>query len=361
VVEESVMSNLIRFGWSPLRADQFAALGDEGLRPARVVAEHRGEFALQDENGDLRGSVTGTLRRLAFERRALPAVGDWVGIRGSGRGGPAAIDAILPRHGVVSRKVAGDRVQEQVVAANVDVLFLVMGLDGNYNLRRIERAVALAHESGARPVVLLTKADLVDDPTDATLKVRAAAPGVAVHAVSARTATNLDAVEAELVAGETTALLGSSGVGKSTLLNRLCDEDRQGTAAVRASDSKGRHTTTARELFVLPGGALLIDTPGLREVQLWADEASVEQAFPDILEQARGCRFRDCRHDQEPGCAVRAALATGDLPPEREASHRKLLRELRHLELQKDERARIDEARRVRALHRNARKHRPRE
>ncbi|MGH9887248.1 MAG: ribosome small subunit-dependent GTPase A, partial [bacterium] len=355
-------SNLDRHGWNPERAAQLAALGVEGLRPARVVVEHRGAYELQGEEGALRGEASGRLRRLAVQRRDLPAVGDWVGLRTTGLGGLAAIDAILPRHGIVSRKATGERAEEQVVAVNVDVLFVAMGLDANYNLRRLERAVTLAYESGARPVVLLTKSDLAGDELLARLEeTKVAAPGVPVLAISATRDEGIAEVEAHLVAGETVALIGSSGVGKSTLLNRLCGAERQTTGPVRAEDAKGRHTTTARELVVLPGGALLVDTPGLREVQLWAEDASVARTFTDVLAHAEACRFRDCRHDQEPGCAVRAALFTGELAPEREASHRKLVRELRHLELRQDERARLEEARRVRVLHRNARRHHPRE
>jgi ribosome biogenesis GTPase / thiamine phosphate phosphatase len=317
---------------------------------------------LQGEQGELRGELSGGLRRQATRRRDLPAVGDWVAVRSTGSSGPAAIDAFLPRHGIVSRRASGDPTDEQLVAVNVDVLFVAMGLDGNYNLRRLERALTLAHESGARPVVLLTKADLAGD-TLAALKDEAqhAAGSLPVHAISAATGQGIAEVLGHLVPGETVALIGSSGVGKSTLLNRLCGQERQHTQPVSDEAARGRHTTTARELVVLPNGALLLDTPGLREVGLWADEGALERTFADVLELAQTCRFRDCQHEQEPGCAVRAALAAGVLTPEREASHRKLQREMRHLELQRDERARLEESRRVRALHRNARRHRPRE
>jgi ribosome biogenesis GTPase / thiamine phosphate phosphatase len=357
-------SNLDRYGFSPERAAQLAALGMSDVRPARVVVEHRGAFVLQGEEGEFRGEVSGALRRRAASRRDLPAVGDWVAVRTAGLDGKglAAIDGILPRHGVVSRRASGDPTNEQLVAVNVDVLFVAMGLDGNFNLRRLERALTLAHESGARPVVLLTKSDLAGDAlAGRASEAQEAAAGVPVHAVSVPTGHGISAVESHLVSGETVALIGSSGVGKSTLLNRLCGEERQHTQAVSDAAARGRHTTTARELVVLPGGALLLDTPGLREVGIWADEGSLERTFGDVLALAADCRFRDCRHDKEPGCAVRTALAKGGLTPEREASHRKLQRELRHLELQRDERARLEESRRVRALHRNARRHHPRE
>ena len=355
------MSNLIRYGWSAARALTFEPLGALDLVPARVVAEHRGAFVLQSDGGELRGELSGRLRKAARVRADLPAVGDWAGIRLAPGKGLAAIDALLPRHGVVSRKVPGEQAVEQLVAVNVDRLLVVMGLDGNYNLRRLERALTLAQESGARPVVVLTKADLADDLPRRVAETQEAAGDAAVVPVSVRRDSGLEHLAVHLVPRETVALLGSSGVGKSTLLNRLCGEERQATGPVRAADSKGRHTTSARQLVVLPNGALLIDTPGLREMQLWADEASVDRAFADVLERAAACRFRDCRHEQEPGCAVLAAVQGGTLDPEREASHRKILRELRHLETQQDERARLEESRRVKAIHRSARKHRPRE
>jgi ribosome biogenesis GTPase / thiamine phosphate phosphatase len=355
-------SNLERYGFTPVRAAQLAALGLPDLNPARVVVEHRGAFLLQGGDGELRGEISGTLRRQATRRRDLPAVGDWVAARGAGMDAMAVIDAILPRHGIVSRRASGDPTNEQVVAVNVDVLFVAMGLDGNFNLRRLERALTLAYESGARPVVLLTKSDLAGDALSVrTSEAQRAASNVPVHAISAATGQGISDVTHYLVPGETVALIGSSGVGKSTLLNRLCGEERQPTQPVSDAFARGRHTTTARELVVLPGGALLLDTPGLREVGIWADEESLARTFGDVLELAAQCRFRDCRHDQEPGCAVRAALAAGGLTPEREASYGKLVRELRHLERQRDERARLDESRRVRALHRRARRRHPRE
>ncbi len=355
------MANLDRYGWSAARALAFAPLGEQGLLPARVVAEHRGAFVLQADSGELRGEISSRLRKAARGRADLPAVGDWAGIRVAEGAGKASIDAILARHGVVSRKSPGEPAAEQIVAVNVDRLLVVMGLDGNYNLRRLERALTLAHESGAQPVVVLTKADLVDDLPHRIAETQVAAGDAPIVAVSAREELGLESLAVHLVPRETVALLGSSGVGKSTLLNRLCGEERQATGPVRAADSKGRHTTSARQLVVLPTGALLIDTPGLREMQLWADEATVDRAFADVLERAADCRFRDCRHEQEPGCAVLAAVAGGTLDPEREASHRKIRRELRHLETQQDERARLEETRRTKAIHRSARKHRPRE
>jgi len=304
----------------------------------------------------------GTLRREAQSGGLLPAVGDWVVLAEAvPTSGPAIIERILPRRSAISRKVKGKAAQVQVIAANVDTVFLVTGLDGDFNPRRIERALVAVWDTGARPVVVLTKSDLTSDVADKVQTVQALAANVAVHAVSAREAVGLEALAAYRVHGSTIALLGSSGAGKSTLVNRLLGWDRQDTGDVREHDSRGRHTTTKRELIVLPEGGILVDTPGLRELQLWEGEGGLDAVFSDVTAEAGACRFRDCSHTEEPGCAVRAAWAAGGVTPERVESYRKLQRELAHVATLRDERTEIERKRQDKVLHRAARKHQPRE
>ncbi|MEM9598692.1 MAG: GTPase RsgA, partial [Acidobacteriota bacterium] len=262
-------SILDAFGWSPDLAEAFEhhlqTHPHPVPRPARVISASREVYRVQTPSGERPARASGRLRAAG----ELPAIGDWVAVDGDD--GEARIHAVLPRRTRLSRKVAGGRTEEQVVAANVDVVFLVMGLDGDFNLRRLERFAVMAWASGAEPVVLLTKADLADDVPRRLHQAGAAAPGMPVYAVSALAGEGLDAVRAHLAPGRTVALIGSSGVGKSTLVNRLCGEEVMLTSAVRVGDDRGRHTTTHRQLMRLPGGGLLIDTPGVREIQLWVD------------------------------------------------------------------------------------------
>ena len=267
------------------------------------------------------------------------------------------IHGLVPRAGAFTRKVAGETTEEQVIAANVDVAFLVAGLDHDFNPRRLERYVVAVWESGATPVLVLNKADLGERVEERQAEAAAAAPGVAVVALSARERTGLETLGAWLEPGCTVALLGSSGAGKSTLVNALLGEDRQATGEVREDDSRGRHTTTRRELIVLPGGALLIDTPGLRELQLWSGEESLAGAFPDVEALAASCRFRDCRHAGEPGCAVRAAVESGALEEARFESWVKLQRELRWLDARQDQRARAEQEARWKAIAKSMKHH----
>jgi ribosome biogenesis GTPase len=266
------------------------------------------------------------------------------------------IQTVLPRRSKFTRKVAGRRVEEQVIAANVDTAFVIMALDGDFNLRRLERFLAQSLESGAKSVIVLNKTDDCDDVDARVGEVESIAAGVLIFAVSARTGDGLQALSHLLASGQTIVLLGSSGVGKSTLLNYFLRRDAQAVQAVRASDSRGRHTTTSRELFALPGGALLIDTPGLREMQLWGATDGVEQAFPDIEELAAQCRYGNCGHTSEPGCAVQAAIGEGHLAADRLESHRKLQREQEFLRRKIDPEARRQEKERIKLLHRGARK-----
>ncbi len=350
--------SLASLGWDSIFAASFETHARAGLIPARVAADLGPLFRLLTETGEALGEPSGRLRHEACSRADLPAVGDWV-VAGAQPEGRAVIHAVLPRRTAFVRKAAGKDAQPQVVAANVDTVFLVCGLDGDFNPRRIERALLLAWESGATPVVVLNKADLCDD-LDARLH-DTASLGAPVVVVSAAEGRGLHALAAWLVPGRTVALLGSSGVGKSTLANRLLGDERQATRAVRAGDDRGRHTTTRRELFPLPCGALLLDTPGLREFALWGDEAGLRAAFDDVDALARDCAFSDCSHASEPRCAVRAAVEAGRLPAERLESWFKLQAELRSLAVRQDLGAQADERRRWKSIHKAARRHRPRE
>lgn len=332
--------NLHDLGWDDGFAAAFEPYDDECV-PARVSAQHRGGYDVLMEAGERRVRPAGRLRHAAASAADLPAVGDWVALRDE------TIHAVLPRRSAFSRKAAWAPTEEQVLAANLDTVFVVSGLDGDLNPRRLERYLTLAWESGATPVLVLTKADLCDDVGDAMLTVEPVALGVSAHAVSNLTGAGLEELAPYLRPARTVALLGSSGVGKSTLANRLAGEERQATREL-AEDGRGRHTTTSRQLLVLPGGALLVDTPGLRELQLWDADEGIHEAFADLDELAGDCRFNDCAHTHEPGCAVQAAIENGRLPLARLQSYRRLQRELERLARKQDARLR-SEARKQRA------------
>jgi ribosome biogenesis GTPase len=345
-------------GWDASWAEAFTPFAARGHRPARVVAVHRETSVVRDHEGDRPASVSGAFRFEALAAADYPTVGDWVALDPDG-----VITAVLPRRSVFrrmavdgTRRVAGLD-DEQVMASNVDVALLVAGLDNDFNLRRIERYLAVAWSSAVTPVIVLNKSDLADDVDGRLVAVDAIAPGVSSVAVSARTGAGLDELRAHLEPGRTAAILGSSGVGKSTLVNALLGQDLQKTAEVRGSDSRGRHTTTHRELFELPGGALLVDTPGIRALEVLGAEGGVESAFDDVADLAAACRFSNCRHDGEPGCAVRAAVDDGRLSPGRLASHRKLERELAHAARQGDPRARAEHRRTWRLISKSVNEH----
>jgi ribosome biogenesis GTPase len=330
---------------------------------ARVVAVHKETSIVRGPDGlDRPAMVSGRFRFEALAPSDYPAVGDWVTVADGQQ--PAVISAVLPRRSAfvrsaadASRRSAGNLVDEQVLAANVDVAFLVAGLDRDFNLRRLERYLAVAWSSGVRPVIVLNKADVALDLDDRLLAVESIAPAVPIVVLSALTGDHLADLLPFLGPGQSAVVLGSSGVGKSTLVNALLGEERQITAAVREDDSRGRHTTTHRQLFELPGGAQLIDTPGIRALEVAGADEGVDTAFDDIAELALACRFTDCRHDGEPGCAVRAALDEGRLMADRLASHRKLERELAHAERKGDARARAAEAKRWKSVHKALSRH----
>jgi ribosome biogenesis GTPase len=329
-------------GWTPRFAEAFEPYRAPGVSPARVSLEHTHIYRVIAPEGESLARVSGRLRHDASERSDFPAVGDWVVVEAAAGGGDARIRAVLPRATHFSRRAAGNPTEEQVVAANIDVVFLVSGLDHDFNPRRIERYLVTAWESGAAPVIVLNKADLVDDASGFVTEVASLAQGVPVHAVSAKRPESMAVLRGHLGRGRTAALLGSSGVGKSSIANALIGEDVLRTREVRESDSRGRHTTTGRQLVMLPGGGILIDTPGMRELQLWDAGESVAGAFADVESIGEGCRFRDCRHLTEPGCAVVAAVAAGLLPDVRLESYRKLQEEQAFQVTQQDERGRLE-------------------
>jgi ribosome biogenesis GTPase len=305
--------------FDPLRAAQ----PEGSLRPARVVVEHRGAYQLLGEDGACSAEVTGRLRHAALDKRGLPAVGDWVVLDADGR-----IDAILARKNAFVRKAAGERSEPQVIAANVDTVFVVTSANADFNPRRVERYIAAIRDTGSQPLLVINKADLCDDLEALVASLGGAGAGLPVARVSALARRGLEQLLPYLVPGATVALVGSSGVGKSTLVNWLLDKEAQATGDIREHDARGRHTTTHRELVLLPSGAALIDTPGMREFSPWADDADVDESFADIEALAKSCRFVDCQHQGQPGCAVEHALATGALDPARLAHHGKLQREL---------------------------------
>ena len=319
--------NLQQLGFS----DFFEKQLEEGSRlvPARVVRLAPHECQLGSADGDLSAHVPA---RVAAERP--PAIGDWVLVDADTD--PPVLDRVLDRRTAITRQGAGRRTQAQLIAANVDIVFVVTGLDGDFNLRRIERYLAVVFDSGARPIVLLTKAGICDDVESHLADARAVAPGVDVHAIDVLADIGAQVPSSYLQPGVTAALVGSSGAGKSTLLNHLLGEQRMATGAVREGDDRGRHTTTHRELFWLPEGGAVIDNPGMRELALWLEHDGLAHAFSDIEELAAGCRFGDCSHEHEPGCAVVAAAESGELDADRLDSYRRLVAEAEASERRRD-------------------------
>ncbi len=341
-------------GWDRAFAPHLAA----GLAPGRVIAAHRGAWVVASDGGDRDAVISGRLRHDAAGPEDLPAVGDWVAHSPTE---PAVIAAVLPRRSAFRRNTEDDASSlsgQQVLAANVDAALVVAGLDGDLNLRRIERYLAVAWSGGATPVVVLNKSDIAGDLDRALVAVGAVAPGVEVRPVSGLDGDGIASLSADhLGPGRTAVLIGSSGVGKSTIVNALLGAELIRTGEVRADDSRGRHTTTHRELHRLPSGGLLIDTPGIRSLGVAGADAGLSGAFADIEALAADCRFADCRHESEPGCAVRSALADGRLSPERFASHRKLEREAAHVARQGDRLLAEAERRRWRLISSAGREH----
>lgn len=344
--------NLSDIGWREgIRAESFEKYEQQGFRPGRVSLEHRGSYVVWTEIGEVPGVVSGRMYYEADGRGDLPVVGDWVAVQVLDEADPhAVIHAVLPRSSKISRKEAGGRTIEQPIAANIDTLVIVTGLDNDYNPRRVERYLALAQESGARPVVVLSKADLCEDIEDRIREIEQIVPGVVVFALSAMDGFGIENLKGFLAGGQTVALVGSSGVGKSTITNYLLGNDVIRTQEVRASDSHGRHTTTSRQMYRLPSGGLIIDTPGMRELQLWSDDG-IDGAFADIAALARECRFSDCSHSDEPGCAVKRAIESGDLSEGRFENYAKMRRELDYLSQRQEQSAAMVERGKWKGIH----------
>lgn len=327
------MKELQNLGWNAELAAAFEEQQREGCQPARISAQEREGYRLITACGEYPATMSGRMHHEAHHTENVPAVGDWAVASVHPESGFARIHSLLPRRTALRRKLSAERViAPQVVAANIDTVFIATSANRDFNPRRIERLLTLVWESRARPVLLLTKVDLVDDPEPYLERARAIAWGTPVHAVSAHAGLGLEVLNDYLEAGATIVLLGTSGVGKSTLTNHLVGESRMYVNAVRADDDRGRHTTTARHLLSLPGGGAIIDTPGLRAVSLWAADEGLQTTFGDIEELAGACRFGDCAHQGEPGCAVEAAVADGQLEADRLAAYFKLQRELQHLD-----------------------------
>jgi len=341
-MEETTL-DIKQLGWNQELEKAFSEHQDKRYQAGRVVLEHKGMYRVLTEQGELLSEISGKFRFGAKGREDFPAVGDWVVLSTRHEEGKATIHEVLPRFSKFSRKLAGETTEEQVVAANIDTIFLVNALNNDFNVRRIERYLLMAWESGANPVIILTKADLCDDIDRRLNEVESIAFGVPIHLVSVVTEIGIDELSIYFGPGKTVALLGSSGAGKSTLTNFLLGEHKQVVQEIRQGDDRGRHTTTHRELLALPTGGLIIDTPGMRELQLWDAGDGLSESFTEIEDLAAQCRYRDCQHQTEPGCAVKNAIDEGILDEKRFQSYEKLQKELAYLERKADKRAQLVE------------------
>lgn len=328
---------------------------------ARIITVQKNKYRIFDGQQEYLAHLSGTFLNEVKSTIDFPTVGDWVQVKKLPQEQKAVIERLLPRKSQFIRQAAGSKMEAQVVAANIDLVLIVTSLNHDFNVRRIERYMLAAYESGASPVIVLTKRDMCseDEVVNKISQVMDVAIGVPVVSISSITGAGIEDLVTYLSPGKTAVLLGSSGVGKSTLLNVLLNKEVQQTEAVRDSDSKGRHTTTHREMFLLANGAILIDTPGMRELQLWDGEDSVESTFGDIEDFAAACRFQDCQHDTEPGCRVKAAVNSGELSEERFHSYKKLQREVAYEKRRRDQRAKLEEKKKWQQLTKKMRKNRP--
>jgi ribosome biogenesis GTPase / thiamine phosphate phosphatase len=348
------MMDLTTLGWSEFFEVNFRPYAEQGYTCGRVALEHKNLFRVYTQHGEARAENSGKLRHEALNRSELPAVGDWVVISSRQERDRVIIHAVLPRRTSFARKIAGSRTEEQIVGANIDTVFLVTSLNQDFSLRRVERYLVTAWESGANPIIVLSKADLCDWLSDAINEVQAIARGVPIHAISVVNGYGLQDIAQFFKRGQTVALLGSSGVGKSTLINHLTGVDHLKVQTVREHDDRGKHTTTHRELVLLPDGGLVLDTPGMREFQLWDSDDGLQLVFDDIEAVAGHCYFSDCQHQGEPHCAVREALAAGTLDGERYQSYEKLQKELKYLARRRDKLTEIVEKKKWKKLSRLA-------
>lgn len=330
--------NLLEIGWSDFFKKHFEVFAKQGFLPARVACERKHAYTVYIENGELDAEVSGKFRFDAQAPNDFPAIGDWVAISVREEKNKAIIHGLLPRKTCLARKVAWISTAEQVLAANIDIVFLVSGMDSEFNVRRIERYLTLCYDSDYKPIIVLNKSDLLTDIGERVREIESIAFEVPIHPMSALRNTNVEMLRTYLTVGKTAAFIGSSGVGKSTIINRLLGEERQVVKSTSASTGKGRHVTVHRELIPIPTGGLLIDTPGLRELQLWGDEDDVKASFTDIEALAQHCRFRDCRHESEPGCAVKKAVREDALDVKRYNNYLKLKKELRFVTTRRKER-----------------------
>jgi ribosome biogenesis GTPase len=351
------MDSLVELGWNARLADSFRKLIETGLQPARIITQEKNSFRVVTSAGELEAVISG---KWLFNNQSgqYPAVGDWVAIKSPESGEIALIESLLPRHSQFSRLAAGGRgrrsgaTNEQILAANIDIVFIVSALDSGrgFNLRRLERYLTMSWNSGASPILILNKTDLCPDMVSALNEVEKIAQGVPILAVSALHNRGLELIKKYMGKGTTAAFIGPSGVGKSSLINSLLGAQTIKVNSVRESDSAGHHTTTRRELFLLPDGGAVIDTPGMREIQLWSDEESLDDSFQDIQALAAQCRFSDCSHQTEPGCVVQAALVNGTLETGRYNNYLKMRKELHYLTARQNDRVRIEEKARWRKI-----------
>jgi ribosome biogenesis GTPase len=351
------LTNLSNYGYNSFFEEHFGAYSGNGYIPARVAVQNKSNYIVYSEHGELAAEVSGKFMFDADKKEDYPAVGDWVVLRPLVDEQKGIIDAVLPRKTAFSRKEAGGKTEKQVLASNIDTVFIMTSLNQDFNLRRVERYLVLANESDLNPVIVLSKSDLCEDVQDKINEVNGIAKDVPVHAISSVMHEGIESLKPYFTDGCTITVLGSSGVGKSTFINVLLGSDELVTKEVSAYKDKGHHATTRRELIFIPGGGLIIDTPGMRELQLWEGEGGLESLFDDIEELASQCKFSDCKHKSEPGCAVRRAIKKGELDENRYNSYLKMEREIKYFEFRRSHLASIQEKKRWKKISKMAKEH----